>query len=95
MLVFRMSEQRKHTPMLFCGAIAYTICFRNAGFFLWIDLSACLHELSWDAEDALKQRLYDYGVEMSSGHAYHAETPGRFRFLFSVDRDTVIEGLQR
>jgi len=67
----------------------------NAGFFLWIDLSACLQELSWDAEDALKQRLYDYGVEMSSGRAYHAETPGRFRFLFSVDKDTVMEGLRR
>jgi hypothetical protein len=81
--------------MPFCGAIADTVYFRNAGFFLWIDLSACLQELSWEAEDALKQKLYDYGVEMSSGRAYHAETPGRFRFLFSVDRDTVMEGLRR
>ncbi|OSS44635.1 hypothetical protein B5807_10458 [Epicoccum nigrum] len=67
----------------------------NAGFFLWIDLSACLQEWSWEAEDALKQKLYDNGVEMSSGRAYHAETPGRFRFLFSVDRDTLMEGLRR
>lgn len=95
MLVFRTSEQRKHTLMPFCNTLAYTGCSRNAGFFLWIDLSACLQELSWDAEDALKQRLYDYGVEMSSGRAYHAETPGRFRFLFSVDKDTVMEGLRR
>jgi hypothetical protein len=95
MLVFRTSEQRKYTLKPFCGAISDIVCFRNAGFFLWIDLSVCLHELSWEAEDVLKQRLYDYGVEMSSGRAYHAETPGRFRFLFSVDRDTVLEGLRR
>jgi DNA-binding transcriptional MocR family regulator len=79
----------------FCIAIAYAVCLRNAGFFLWIDLSACLQEWSWEAEDALKQKLYDNGVEMSSGRAYHAETPGRFRFLFSVDRDTLMEGLRR
>ena len=95
MLVSRTFEQRKYIPMTFCGATADTVCFRNAGFFLWIDLSACLNEETWEAEDALKQKLYDHGVEMSSGHAYHAETPGRFRFLFSVDRDTVMEGLRR
>ena len=81
--------------MPFCGVLAYTVCSRNAGFFLWIDLSARLHELSWEAEDTMKQKLYEYGVEMSSGRTYHAETPGMFRFLFSVDRDTVMEGLRR
>ncbi|KAF2999666.1 hypothetical protein E8E13_001012 [Curvularia kusanoi] len=67
----------------------------NAGFFLWCDLSACLHGTSWEAEDELKQKLYDHGVEMSSGRAYHDEAPGKFRFLFSVDTDTLEEGLRR
>jgi hypothetical protein len=68
---------------------------RNAGFFLWIDLSACLHSPLWEVEDDLRQRLYDYGVEMSSGRAYRDEIPGKFRFLFSVNRDTLMEGLRR
>ena len=67
----------------------------NAGFFLWIDLSACLRSPTWEGEDELKQALYNHGVEMSAGHAYHDEKPGSFRFLFSMDRDTVEEGLRR
>jgi xeroderma pigmentosum group C-complementing protein len=67
----------------------------NAGFFLWVDLSACLHSLTWQSEDELKQALYDHGIEMSAGHAYHDKKPGNFRFLFSMDRDTVEEGLRR
>ena len=50
---------------------------------------------SWEAEDKLRQELYDYGVEMSSGHGYHDEVPGKFRFIFSVDKDTLEEGLNR
>lgn len=60
-----------------------------------MDLSACLDSSSWEAEGNLKQKLYDYGVEMSSGHAYHDETPGKFRFIFSVEKDTLVEGLRR
>jgi len=67
----------------------------NAGFFLWIDLSACLRSATWQGEDELRQALYDHGVEMSAGHAYHDEKPGNFRFLFSMDRDTLEEGLRR
>lgn len=75
-----------------------TFLVRNAGFFLWLDLSACLHEPTWQAENELQQKIYDYaqgGVEMSSGHAYHAERPGWFRFIFSVDKDTLEEGIRR
>jgi bifunctional pyridoxal-dependent enzyme with beta-cystathionase and maltose regulon repressor activities len=71
------------------------MCLSNAGFFLWIDLSACLPSPTWQGEDELKQTLYDHGVEMSAGHAYHDEQPGNFRFLFSMDRDTLEEGLRR
>ena len=64
-------------------------------FFLWIDMSACFEGPTWQAEDELKQKLYDYGVEMAAGRAYHDEKLGRFRFIFSVDRDTLMEGLKR
>lgn len=60
-----------------------------------MDLSACLHSQTWQAEDELKQKLYESGVEMSAGHAYHDEAPGHFRFIFSLNRDTVLEGLKR
>lgn len=68
---------------------------RNAGFFLWIDLSACLHSATWEAEDDLKDRLYDFGLEMAAARGYHGEMPGHFRFLFSVDKDTVEEAARR
>lgn len=58
-------------------------------------MSACLHSLSWQAEDDLRQKLYDFGIEMSAGHAYHDEKPGKFRFIFSVDKDSLAEGLRR
>ncbi|CAE7175293.1 hypothetical protein P3342_007934 [Pyrenophora teres f. teres] len=67
----------------------------NAGFFLWIDLSVCLSARTWEAEDELKLKLYNFGLEMSAGHAYHDEVPGSFRFLFSVDRDALEEALRR
>ncbi|KAF2274580.1 1-aminocyclopropane-1-carboxylate synthase 1 [Westerdykella ornata] len=67
----------------------------NAGFFLWIDLSKCLRGEDWQAETILKGKLFEAGIEMSSGEAYHAETPGWFRFIFSVNRDVVLEGLRR
>jgi aspartate/methionine/tyrosine aminotransferase len=68
---------------------------RNAGFFLWVDLSACLHSPTWEAEDDLKERLYDFGVEMAAARGYHGEAPGHFRFLFSVDKASIEEGARR
>lgn len=62
---------------------------------MWFDLSACLQSPTFEAEDELKERLYDFGVEMSAGHVYHSEVPGRFRFVFSVDQDTAEEGARR
>ena len=75
--------------------VADLLYFRNAGFFLWLDLSVCLQEQTWEAEDKLKQQLYDYGVEMSSGRAYRDEKPGRFRLIFSIDKDSLEEALRR
>jgi DNA-binding transcriptional MocR family regulator len=57
----------------------------NAGFFLWIALSACLTSPTWKAEDELEQQSYDCLVEMTAGRAYHDESPGIFCFIFSVE----------
>lgn len=58
-------------------------------------MSAFLHSLSWQAEDDLRVKLYNFGEEMSAGHAYHDERPGKFRFIYSVDKDSLAEGLRR
>ncbi|KAJ5381817.1 uncharacterized protein N7496_004245 [Penicillium cataractarum] len=72
-----------------------------AGFFLWIDLSKCLDPTliadqgGWAAESDLSHRLLQIGVKMSSGYAYHNEVPGWFRIIFSVEVETLKEGLSR
>ncbi|KAJ5625448.1 hypothetical protein N7510_001757 [Penicillium lagena] len=72
----------------------------NAGFFVWLDLSAHLgmedaHEGGWTAEKRLSGRLKSAGVIMSTGEEYHAQEPGRFRLIFCVDEDTLREGIRR
>ena len=72
----------------------------NAGFFLWLDLSSHLpvHDTNgddWAAERLLSSRLQSAGVVMSSGEAYHAQEPGRFRLVFSLEENTVREGIAR
>jgi xeroderma pigmentosum group C-complementing protein len=47
------------------------------------------------AELDLSQQLQRIGVEMSSGLAYHNETAGWFRVIFSVEREILEEGLSR
>ncbi|KAH1589998.1 hypothetical protein KXX34_005141 [Aspergillus fumigatus] len=72
-----------------------------AGFFLWIDLSKCLDDRivtsqdGWAAELALSRQLQQIGVEMSTGYAYHNEVPGWFRVIFSLDEESLKEGLSR
>jgi 1-aminocyclopropane-1-carboxylate synthase len=72
-----------------------------AGFFLWIDLSKCLDkaivssEAGWAAELDLSRRLQQIGVQMSTGYAYHNEVPGWFRVIFSLDEESLKEGLSR
>ncbi|PKX90106.1 acc synthase [Aspergillus novofumigatus IBT 16806] len=72
-----------------------------AGFFLWIDLSKCLDKAivasqdGWAAELDLSRRLQQIGVEMSTGYAYHNEVPGWFRVIFSLDEESLKEGLSR
>ncbi|KAF7629549.1 hypothetical protein AFLA_013263 [Aspergillus flavus NRRL3357] len=79
-----------------------TFCSRRIeGIFLWVDLSRCLNPTliadqgGWAAELDLSSRLLQIGVRMSSGYAYHNEVPGWFRITFSVEMETLEEGLSR
>jgi xeroderma pigmentosum group C-complementing protein len=52
-------------------------------------------EDGWAAELDLSRRLQQIGVEMSTGYAYHNEVPGWFRVIFSLDEESLKEGLSR
>ncbi|QMW35916.1 hypothetical protein G4B84_011445 [Aspergillus flavus NRRL3357] len=77
------------------------LSIRIEGIFLWVDLSRCLNPTliadqgGWAAELDLSSRLLQIGVRMSSGYAYHNEVPGWFRITFSVEMETLEEGLSR
>jgi bifunctional pyridoxal-dependent enzyme with beta-cystathionase and maltose regulon repressor activities len=73
---------------------------RNAGFFIWIDLSPYISSKTpdtdgWKAEAALKETILEAGVEMASGFKYKEEKPGWFRVMFAVEKDALEEALQR
>ncbi|KAI0405233.1 PLP-dependent transferase [Xylaria palmicola] len=72
----------------------------NAGFFIWLDLSPFLPIAEakgdgWLAQRLLSERLEQAGVSMSTGEAYRAPEPGRFRVVFSLDEESLKEGIQR
>ncbi len=69
---------------------------RNAGFFLYIDLSPWLpHGLEGkEREYALAQRLLDGGVGLHPCEEHNVK-PGWFRLVFSLERELLVEGLKR
>ena len=76
--------------------------FRNAGFFIWIDLSPYLQSKAlgenkdpWSAAQKLSEMLTVAGVKMSNGTAYHEEVPGRYRIIFTIKKAALLEGLKR
>ena len=74
--------------------------YRNAGFFLWIDLAPFLPsrdatEEGWKAEQDLRDAISRAKIPLASGAAYRAERPGWFRVIFTVDKDSVEESLKR
>lgn len=74
--------------------------YRNAGFFIWMDLSSYLplHETDgdgWAAQDLLAQRFTQAGVVLSSGTAYHAPKPGMFRIIHSFPEASLRKGIER
>ncbi|KAL6355520.1 hypothetical protein LRP88_11115 [Fusarium phalaenopsidis] len=73
---------------------------KNAGLFVWLDLSRhlVLEEVNgdeWEAEKRLSQRLTRAGVIMDTGSEYRAPRAGRFRLMFTVDEGTLREGIKR
>ncbi|KAK0108046.1 hypothetical protein ONS95_002871 [Cadophora gregata] len=72
----------------------------NAGLFLYVDLSPWLppkthhDQPDHEREFALAQKLLDAGVGVHPCEE-HGESPGHFRIVFSLDRDTLAEGLRR
>jgi 1-aminocyclopropane-1-carboxylate synthase len=52
-------------------------------------------EKGWEAEKELKSKLSEAGVQMCSGFAYKAERPGWFRVIFTLDKESLEEGLKR
>lgn len=71
---------------------------RNAGFFVYIDLSPYLPADGGlsprNREFALAQRLVDAGVFLHPGEE-HSRDIGWFRLVFSQEEDTLKEGLNR
>ncbi|KAH8897571.1 PLP-dependent transferase [Thozetella sp. PMI_491] len=49
----------------------------------------------WAAERLLSERLKRGGVVMSTGEAYRAQKPGRFRMVHSFEEDVLKEGIRR
>ena len=97
----RSPGQGKALQTISEGIVADRKLSRNAGLFIWLDLGHFL-PLSetggdgWAAARLLDDRLQrDGGIIMSTGEAYRAETPGRFRLVFSMPEATVREGIRR
>ncbi|KAI1424379.1 PLP-dependent transferase [Xylaria sp. FL1777] len=72
----------------------------NAGLFIWVDLSSALplkeaNGDGWLAERLLLERLVQAGVSLSPGKEFRALRPGRFRLVFSLDEETLREGIKR
>ena len=81
-------------------SLELTHILRNAGFFIWIDLSPYLgspteEKDGWILEKELNERLAKAGVLLASGGPYHSEKAGWFRLVFSWEREYLEEGLRR
>lgn len=42
-----------------------------------------------------QNKLFQAGIEMSTGMAYNDEKPGTFRLLIALERDTLVEACKR
>lgn len=70
----------------------------NAGLFVWVDLSPYLVKdgslSKEEREQELAQRTLDKGIALQPGEE-HALEAGWFRFVYTVERGVVEEGLRR
>ncbi|KAF2964933.1 hypothetical protein GQX73_g8650 [Xylaria multiplex] len=72
----------------------------NAGLFMWIDLSPFLPVAetngdSWAAQRLIAERLEQAGVILQSGESYRAPEPGWCRLVFSLEEESLREGIRR
>ncbi|KAI0454571.1 PLP-dependent transferase [Xylaria acuta] len=72
----------------------------NAELFIWLDLSPFLpvketNGDGWSAQKLLLERLEQAGVSMSTGESYRAPDLGMFRIIFSLDEESLREGIRR
>ncbi|RWA03238.1 hypothetical protein EKO27_g11869, partial [Xylaria grammica] len=72
----------------------------NAGLFMWIDLGPFLPVAEtggdgWAAQKLIAERLVQAGVVLQSGETYRAPRPGWFRLTFSLDEESMREGIRR
>jgi DNA-binding transcriptional MocR family regulator len=71
----------------------------NAGFFIWVDLSAYLEAMPGrtkvEKERTMNGKLLDAGVHLATSEAFYGEDYGWFRITFTVAKDTLELGLKR
>jgi DNA-binding transcriptional MocR family regulator len=71
----------------------------NAGFFIWVDLSAYLEAMPGqtkvEKERMMNSKLLDAGVHLATSEAFYGEDYGWFRITFTVEKDTLELGLKR
>lgn len=72
----------------------------NSAFFLWINLGKAYRDRQADTgiennEDEAMNLMLDHKVFVAAGRSFGAEEEGWFRLVFSVDKETLMEGLKR
>ncbi|KAA0724586.1 1-aminocyclopropane-1-carboxylate synthase-like protein 1 [Triplophysa tibetana] len=68
---------------------------RNAGFFIWADLSKYLRERTFEEELSLWRCFIKHKVLLSCGQAFNCVSPGWFRIVFSDQQHKLKLGIQR
>jgi len=71
----------------------------NAGFFIWIDLSAYLANMPGDSdlekERHMTGKLLDAGIHLATSESFRGEDHGWFRITFTADKVILQVGMQR
>jgi 1-aminocyclopropane-1-carboxylate synthase len=71
----------------------------NAGFFIWIDLSAYLKAMpghtDLEKEREMNRKLLDNGIHLATSEQFYGEDYGWFRITFAVEKDVLELGMIR
>lgn len=68
---------------------------RNAGFFIWADLSKYMKEKTFEEELSVWRGFIKHKVLLSCGQAFNCVSPGWFRIIFSDQQHKLKLGMQR